>query len=259
MANLRDLVRAVQQDLPITVRHEKWLIDNSDPVFSESAISFAAKVLSGKVGGKRSRKPGFRASGMGKCARARVFARIGTVGVSEQFSSTQSNTFFTGNVMHLKWQLAGLTEGWMIQAEVPLHNDKHDLGGTADGLIYDGSLFEFKSINKRGYAWVNMNGPNEDHKRQVAAYKLLKPELTAASIIYENKESGEWREYRHYFTEENMEPVQKELAMLTRSMQDHELPPIKDECLTKSGMTYRRCPFRDICLKTRIWPKSVEE
>lgn len=147
MTTLKDLVRAVQTDLPITVRMEAWMLANSDPVYSEAAIQFSDDFLRKRVGGNRNnRKPHFRASGMGKCARARVLARIGTPGVSEQYSSTQANTFATGNFMHRKWQMAGLTEGWLVKAEVPLENDEEDLGGTADGYIYDGSLFEFKGL-----------------------------------------------------------------------------------------------------------------
>lgn len=251
MAGLKDLVRAVQQDLPITVRHENWLINNADPVFSVHAVTFATMVLGGEIGGKRSRKPGFRASGFGKCARARVFARVGTKGLPTNWDSTQSNTLFTGNVMHLKWQLAGLTEGWLAQAEVAMHSDELDLGGTADGFVWDGSLFEFKSINSRGYKWVMGHGPNEDHLKQTGAYKLLNPELKAASIVYENKESGEWREFRSYFDDSVMSAVRSELAFLRESVASKRLPPVLEDCAQRQGMVYRRCPFREICLKTR--------
>ena len=144
MATLKDLVRAVQTDLPITVRMETWMLANADPVYSEAAIQFSDDFLRKRVGGNRAdRRPHFRASGMGKCARARVFARIGVLGIDEQYSSEQANTFATGNFLHRKWQMAGLTEGWLVKAEVPLENDEWDLGGTADGYIWDGSLFEF--------------------------------------------------------------------------------------------------------------------
>lgn len=259
MAGLRDLMRAVQLDLPVTVRMERWLIDNADPTYSEEAIQFSDDVLRGKVGGNRkNRTPAFRASGFGKCLRSRVFARIGTVGISEQLSSAQSNTYASGNVFHRKWQMAGLTEGWLTEAEVPLHSVEHDLGGTADGVIYDGSLFEYKTINDRGYKWVAAKkSPSWDHLRQVAAYKLLRPELTAASVIYENKNTGEWREYRVYFTDEVMEPMLDELAQLHQAMANRELPPILEGCLEQKGEVYRRCPFRESCLKTKIWPKGA--
>lgn len=258
MPGLRDLVRAVQQDLPITVRMENWLVNNPDPQYSSDALKFSDDVLRGKVGGKRNRTLAFRASGMGKCMRKRVFARIGSVAQSEQFSSTQANNFATGNAMHRKWQMAGITEGWLIQAEVPLYNSGLDLGGTADGYIYDGSLFEYKTINSRGYKWVTAKGIEESHQRQVAAYKLLNPRLTAASVVYENKETAEWREFRMEFTPEVIDPMYRELVELQESLQEHVLPPIKEQCLTRSGMEYRTCPFRDTCLKTKVWPRNHE-
>lgn len=264
MPKLADLVKAVQQDLPVTVRMERWLIDNADPKYSEEAIKFSDDFLRGKVGGHRHRRPAFRASGMGKCARSRVFARLGVVGESEQFSSAQANVFATGNFYHRKWQMGGLTEGWLKQAEVPFYNEEIDLGGTADGIIYDGSLLEIKSINDRGYKWVaQTKTPKDDHMLQVGAYKLLKPDLTAASIIYENKNNGEWREYRVYFTDELMTKVEGELAGLRRSIRERVLPEVKETCLVRSGTEYRQCPFRDTCLslhrKGKLWPQGMAE
>lgn len=258
MAKLTQLIKAEKAALPITMRMERWMIANVDPVYSEAALRFSDDWLRGKVGGKRTRKPGFRASGMGSCARRRVFARVGTPGVSEQFSSAQANTFATGNMFHRKWQMAGLTEGWLTEVEIPYHSDDLDLGGTADGKIWDGSLFEFKSINTRGYKFVGYSQePKDDHARQVAAYKLLDPALTAASIVYENKDNGEWRELRVEFTDELMTEVQDELEGLRRSVRNQELPKILDACLTKTGTTYRQCPFRDVCLQTKVWPREA--
>lgn len=265
MTTLKDLVRAVQTDLPITVRMEAWMLANSDPVYSEAAIQFSDDFLRKRVGGNRNnRKPHFRASGMGKCARARVLARIGTPGISEQYSSTQANTFATGNFMHRKWQMAGLTEGWLVKAEVPLENDEEDLGGTADGYIYDGSLFEFKTANDRSYGFVvHRKEPLDEHQLQVAGYKLLDPTLTKASIVYENKNTGEWREYRVDFTDELMTKVKDELHGLRDAIATQTLPKPLLACTVREGMTYRRCPFREICLAMydadQNWPTTTKE
>lgn len=252
---LNDLVKATKADLPITVRHEQWLIANPNPVYSEEALQFNDAHLRGEVGGHRDRKLAFRASGMGACARKRIFARMGTVGISEQYSSAQANIFETGNDYHRRWQRAGLTEGWLIEAEVPLYSEELDLGGTMDGRIYDGSLFEFKSINSNGFKWVSQQGrPRPDHLSQVAAYKLLDPTLTAASVVYENKDNGEWREYRVHFDAEIMEPMLTEMVNLKLAMVNHKLPVVLDDCSHRKGATYRQCPFRDVCLTTKRWP-----
>lgn len=258
MATFKDLMRAVQLDLPITLRAERWLLANADPVYTEEAIQFSDDFLRGKVGGNRkNRKPHFRASGMSKCGRARVFARIGHPEVSAQYSSVQANIFATGNVLHRKWQMSGLTEGWLTAAEVPMENEELDLAGTADGVIYDGSLFEFKSINSRGWRWVQSQGQaNDDHQMQIGAYKLLDSTLVAASVVYENKDTGEWREFRTSFTNELMDRVRTELAGLRTAIANRKLPPVLPACSVKEGMVYRRCPYRDNCLDIKIWPKE---
>ena len=250
MATLKDLARAVQQDLPITVRMERWMLANSDPVYSEAAIQFSDDFLRKKVGGNRAnRRPHFRASGLGKCARARVFARIGAPKVDEQFSSAQANIFATGNFMHRKWQMAGLTEGWLTDVEVPLENEDEDLGGTADGYIYDGSLFEYKTANDRSYGYVNhLKEPLPEHKLQVGGYKLLNPSLTKASVLYENKNTGEWREYRVDFDDELMTAVRADLDVVRNAVATRKLPKPLPACIKREGMAYRRCPFREYCI-----------
>lgn len=274
--SLKDLVRAVQKDLPVTVRHERWMLANSDPVYSEAAIQFSDDFLRKRIGGNRvGRRLRFRASGMGKCARSRVFSRIGHKGISEDFSSSQANIFATGNFMHRKWQMAGITEGWIptraeewvtrdgqkrstrVLAEVPMDSEEYDLAGTADGFIWDGSLFEFKTINSNGWQWIRSKGvPDRNHRLQTAAYKLLDPTLTAASIVYENKDTGEWREVRSYFDDEIMQAVIDEIDELTHSIETQVLPPVLNKCSTGEGMEYRRCPYRDSCLKIKVWPKE---
>lgn len=255
---LKDLVRAVQQDLPVTVRHETWMLANPDPVYSEAAIQFSDDFLRGKVGGKReNRALRFRASGMGKCGRRRIFTRINHPGAKENLTSTQANVYATGNVMHRKWQMAGLTEGWLTAAEVPMDSVEMDLAGTADGVIWDNSLLEFKTINERGFKWMTSHGEaNEEHQLQVGAYKLLDPSLTAASVIYENKNTGDWREMRTHFTDELMNKVVDELELLHHALETHVLPPPLPPCVKQEGTEYRRCPFRDTCLTIKIWPKE---
>jgi len=252
--NLKNMIRAVQQDLPITMRMEKWLVENPNPTFSTSAVQHVNDFLSKKVGGNRARQSFFRPSGAGKCHRMRVLARIGTEAVPQRWTSSQANILSTGNMMHLKWQLAGLTEGWLTQAEVPLTREELDLQGTADGTIFDGSLFEYKTINDNGYKYVTSQGPRKDHQQQVASYRLLNPDFHAASIVYENKNNGEWREFRVQFTDELMQEVTEELAFLRESVRVKVLPDVKPLCQLREGTEYQQCPFRDSCLSIKGWP-----
>lgn len=246
MATLRDLMRATKQDLPITVRHEQWLIDNSNATYNEKALEFATLVLSHDVGGARRRERMFRASGLSYCDRRRVLAYMG-MQERKIADSHLSNIFHTGNFIHLKWQMAGLTEGWLAEAEVPADNREIGLGGTLDGILCDGSGFEAKSINERGYKGVLTYGIKKDHYKQVQGCMLLRPDIKKFSLLYENKNTGDWREFRVERDEEAIEAIRKEIGELRKAAETGPLPPVRSDCAAGEGTFFRQCPFREEC------------
>ncbi len=146
---LKDVIRSVQQNLPITMRMDKWLAENPNPVYSPEAIEFSRQVFTKEVGGQRDNRQPFRASAMGMCARRRIFSALG-VAEAREIDAKLGNIFGTGNFLHLKWQMAGLTEGWLARAEMPIDMPHMHFGGTLDGRLYDGSGFEFKTIPTMG-------------------------------------------------------------------------------------------------------------
>ena len=242
----KELVKA--QGKPITMRHEQWLSHSSNPEYSQKALDFAAKVLAQDIGGNRRRETNFRASSIGVCSRRQVFAVRGYK--TRPVESDLANIFATGNFLHLKWQMAGLTEGWLIDAEVPVKSNEYSMGGTMDGIIYDGSLFEYKSINPKGFKSVCEFGPRHDHILQAHGYMWL-GDLPAVSFIYEDKGSGEWREFRM----ERDDLIVEAIIGLTSDMEDHiaahTLPEPLSKCIDREGPIYRNCPFRDICLEIK--------
>lgn len=251
MSSLKNLLRAAKNDLPITVRHERWLTKNTT-TYSPEALNFAAQALGNEVGGGRNRRRLFRASGMGGCLRQRVFTYLGVPGQKE-ITSGLSNIFHTGHFLHLKWQLAGLTEGWLSKAEVPVENEPLLLGGTMDGILYDDSGFEFKTINSWGFKKVHQDGPKPEHVLQTHAYMLM-TEMDAFSVVYENKDTAEWREFRVRKDPTALAKVQEELDTLHGSLDRQELPPVLPACAAGEGMQFRNCPFRLICVETKEWP-----
>ena len=142
--SLRKLLAS--SELPITVAHEQWLARSHNADYSQEALEFAGKVLSHEVGGARSRNTRFRSSAVGSCARRQVLKAIG-VSEKSTIDGKLANIFQTGNFLHLKWQMAGLTAGWLAEAEVSADAPDLNFGGTLDGILDDGSGFEFKSIN----------------------------------------------------------------------------------------------------------------
>lgn len=254
MTSLTQMIKSVQTDLPITMRHERWITANSDPIYSEEALLFAEKALAGEVGGKRSRQRLFRASGVGSCERKQLFTRIG-VARAESVDSKLNNIFHTGSFLHLKWQMAGLTEGWLKYAEVVAERPDLGIGGTLDGIQDDEITgFEFKSINSRGYGFVMDHGPTDKNLEQVDTYFLLREELERFSVVYENKDTGDWREYLVRRDEARVAAARERVEKLVARLENRSLPPVLPLCQTKEGSEYRQCPYRDRCLTTKRWP-----
>ncbi len=254
---LKDVIRSVQQDLPITMRMDKWLSDNPNPVYSDEAIEFSRKVFTKEVGGQRQRRMPIRSSAMGMCQRRRVFSALG-VDEAKEIDAKLGNIFGTGNFLHLKWQMAGLTEGWLSEAEIPVELDHMKLGGTLDGRLDNGDGFEFKTIHSMGYGRIMTYGPKTDHVLQVHSYMYMDPTITAFSIVYEDKNTGEWREYRVERDEKIIKDVDREVGALNVALDTRKLPKVLNDYETKEGATYRQCPFKDVCLKVKKWPTVVK-
>lgn len=253
MSNLKNLIRAVQQDLPITVRHERWLGKNSNPVYSDEAVAFAKRALAGEF--QQRKRMMFRASGVGDCTRRRMFAALGMPEMKIQ-DTKLSNIFHTGNFLHLKWQMAGLTEGWLTKAEVALDKIHLNFGGTLDGVLYDGTGFEFKTINSFGHLGTYRD-PKSQHIRQVHSYMYLGG-LEKFSVIYENKDSGEWREMRVERDPALIKEIDKEIGDLNESYEKRKLPQVLPDCQRQEGAVYRNCPFKDRCLGIKNWPTILD-
>lgn len=252
--SLKDMIKATQSDLPVTVAHEQWMTANRNPSFSPEALAFAADQLAGISGSQRRRKKMFRASGTHTCKRRQVLAFIGHPEIGEQLTSSQANIFATGNFTHLRWQMQGLTAGWLAQAEVPMDRPDLNAGGTADGLLAAGGGWECKSINDRGFTRVSNYGPLADHGEQTDNYMFL-GDLERYSIIYENKNNGEWREFVRYRDEKKMREVVERFEELNQFVLDKKLPVVLPDCKVGEGAKFRQCPFRDTCPKLKGWPQ----
>jgi hypothetical protein len=251
--SLKNAIRAVQQDLPISSRHERWLTDNPNPVWNDKALKFAADQLEGLTGGNRkNRRRLFRASAAGSCHRQQIFKITGVKG-REEIEGRLANIFATGNFLHLKWQMQGLTEGWLAEAEVPVERLDLNAGGTMDGVLYTGGGFEFKTINSRGYAQVMTYGPKDAHVFQVDHYMHLTG-MESFSVVYENKDTGDWREFRVDKDPERDAAVGRTLEDLNGYLEAKVLPSTLPACEVQEGMTYRSCAYRDTCLKAKGWP-----
>jgi hypothetical protein len=196
----------------------------------------------------------FRASSAGQCPRRQVLGAAGAQR-NEKITSGLAAVFATGNFIHLKWQMQGLTAGWLKVAEVPVDRDDLNAGGTMDGVCHDDGGFELKSINSRGFGSVNTYGPRVEHTFQTHHYMYLGG-LDHFSIVYENKDTQEWREFLIPRDESIIKEVEESLTRLNEYLEAKTLPRVLDSCRAKDTTVgpYKSCPFAEVCLKTRRWP-----
>lgn len=245
-----ELASHKREKLVISPRHDAWLVENGNPTYSEEAKAFLAREI-GKP--DRKREGTFSASSLDSCGRQQQFKFLGLPQL--RLDPRTSGIFQNGTMMHLRWQMAGLTEGWLSQAEVPIEKNEHGLSGTMDGVNYDGSILELKSINSNGYRSVTSFGPKKAHLFQGATYALASGREQVV-FIYENKDTQEYIEKVIDRDDLPMQEAAQRAEMLWTATDERRLLEPRGKCIDKEGWEYHSCPFRDRCLKIRSWEEA---
>lgn len=244
----------IDKGLVVSPKHEKWMETNSNPVYSQRALDFGAWALEQQAN-PRDRRGTISASSLGSCRRRQQFTFLG---MPELPPSTKlAGVFQNGTFMHIRWQMAGLTAGWMDNAEVPVGTNPYDLSGTQDGTTTNGEVIELKSTNSNQFNRIMSFGPIEGHTFQVGTYVLV----TGAErgvILYENKDTQDYKEFVYDRDELPLQEI-KEIAFgVWEKLDAKELAEPLDECEAKTGYRYSGCPFRDNCLKMKSWQQAEE-
>lgn len=250
---LTQLLEAHKNELTITPRHEAWLAANPNASYSDEAKQFLAAEL-GKP--QRDRTKSFSASGAGSCMRARQFQFLGLP--QRPYRTSLIQVFHNGTYVHLRWQAAGLSEGWLKAAEVPLDSPEFMLKGTMDGLTYKDQGLEIKSINSNGFRNVMAHGPKRAHLYQITSY-ILAGGPKDWVVLYEDKDTNEYKEFNFTPDDKLQYAVRHEQELLVEKTQDNYLVDLKDECWAKQGTEYLQCPFRDICPLMKNWKQAEEQ
>src|SRR3954470_1649699 len=94
--------------LVVSHRHEKWITGSDHPPYSQRAIDFAQAQL-GKP--DRKREGTLSASSLGDCERYQQFVYLGMPKLLPDAKGAARMA--NGTFMHLRWQMEGLTEGWL--------------------------------------------------------------------------------------------------------------------------------------------------
>lgn len=244
-----EMIKHSRPQLVVSPRHEEWLRLNSNPVYSTKALRFGAKAMAAQAN-QRDRTHTFSASSLESCGRRQQFTFLG---MPELPPSTKlAGIFQNGTFMHIRWQMAGLTEGWLKQAEVPIGENALNLSGTMDGVLYEDSVLELKSINTNGFNQVQTFGPKVGHIMQVCSY-LIASDREKGVIIYEDKNTQEYSEHIVALDDQLAHEVTIRNEWLWEKTADRELIEPLDKCMAGEGYQYNGCPFRDRCLKIKKW------
>lgn len=192
---------------------------------------------------KRIREGSFSASGAGQCLRRRQLAYLGYKQIKP--NEQTMNIFANGDYVHLRHQVAGLMDGYLLGAEVSVAQEHYHLTGTMDGVVDDESVGEYKSINSRGFATVTAYGPKEEHEEQTHSY-MLASGRDKTRIVYENKDTQELKEFLVQQKPEVTAKVIKDLEILNEARVNQELLPMQEDCAAGKG-AIKSCPYRTVC------------
>lgn len=243
-----ETVKLAREDLVVSHRHDAFVVANdAHPHYTGPALRFAENQL-GKP--DRVRHGTVSASSLGECRRYQQFVFLGFPRLPpdpKNAAKMQNGTF-----MHLRWQMEGLTEGWLDKAEVPLGKNPYGLSGTMDGLLYEGSILELKSINMNGFSRVQAFGPLLPHLFQMATY-MLSTEREKGVFIYECKDNQEYTEVLVNRDDALVDQAAAAAREVWNLIETKRLEEPLSKCLDKEGWVYNSCPFRDRCLKVRAW------
>lgn len=247
MPTLKGLLEeaAKGHQLMVVGPHTQWLeTPENDRLYTEAAITFVTDAMAGKY--KKARPGRLSPSGLGDCQRRVLFSYAGAPALGENPDTHE--LFGLGNWGHYKWQAEGLSMGWLAQAEVWQHRPELNMGGSLDGVLEDDSIFELKTTRSFIYNRIvsRERTPKWEHLLQLHGYLAL-TERNWASLVYEDRDSGNYHEYRIERDQKIDTQLHQRLDRLNDHISDDTLPVMLDDCELRQGKIYHSCPFRKYC------------
>lgn len=207
----------------------------------------AQEILDNSKIGIESRMDGrgrIRPSNLGnECARLHV---LSWMGMPQKIGDR--SLMDDGTQRHYYWQKVGLSAGFLSDIEVKVQIPYLEIRGSMDGLMVDGTVFEFKETGPALYDKVIKDKmPSPGHLLQVHAY-MKAADTKRASIVYEKRSyQVQWHEFRVDFDDDIFNTLIGRIAPALDGMAHGELPPMLEECLGLSGPTFSRCRFHEVC------------
>jgi hypothetical protein len=258
MTSLKALINSAAsgENLVVTGPHYQWIERlETDQVPSPKAVAHAIRAYLRLY--KHPRAGRFSASAMGGCRRATIF---GYANAPQVITETAGEEIFNhGTVSHLRWQMEGLTMGYMTGAEVWVEDKDLLVGGSLDAVLENGDVFELKSAAPSVYRRIveEARWPKAQNIAQADAYMLLK-DAPFTSLVYEDRSYGDFHEFRVERDAQRERALLRELRTLRRYVEEDDLPQMLDDCELRLGKVYRNCYFREICPKVNTVNDAVE-
>lgn len=250
----RDILRQAQLanetglERVITPAHTKWMEHTKGEVYySPEAIQYAQDVWAGKF--KKARDGRFSPSSLGQCER-RIMLQYRDA-PQDPVPVKSLDQMYLGTLMHLSWQMEGLSAGWLLQGETFVH-DGYRLGGSMDGILHDDSVFELKSTRSQLFSKIvsKEQAPKWDHLLQIEAYFRCSGR-NRASLLYQDRDSGETHEFRVKSDPRVEDALDELLERLHGYVDIDTLPQVLSDCEEQTGWVYARCPVKTECLSLR--------
>ena len=256
--SLADLATKQAVGLPVTAWVESWRAGKGR-ITAEAIATVTDVMKTDFASDRRSDGSGrFRPSMIGNpCQRAQVLSYLGV----PQRASVEVYTQMAdaGSWLHYKWQAEGLSAGWLTGVEVQIEIPEWGLRGSVDGIMSDGSIFEAKTLGndkyygRRGTKPVSeWDDPVLEHVRQVDAY-MYATGSHAASLVYINRDSGAFREFRVLRDTNRMASLSHFIQEMIAMIDSQKIPDILPGCLR-----VMRGDVIDDCTKAEVkeWSKQ---
>lgn len=226
-------------ELVVTKRHDRWMSEGRKitPEAVERVLEVMREDFTGD--GRASGASRVRASMIGDaCQRKQQLSFLGAISATP--TPFMQTVFDIGTFSHYRWQLYGLSAGWLTDIEVSVRTE-YGAAGSIDGILENGRPFEFKTINNKSYAKLG-NSPLEAHLKQVQVY-MDATGADAAHIVYEDKLRADYREFVVQSDPKLSEKLEWWSNVVTGA---EEIPPF-EACIAQTGRMYDDCMFKEAC------------
>lgn len=253
--------------LLVTPRVNKFLKEHGELTLSPDVAQTILELLSVPP---RDRSGSFSPSARGNCLRAQALGFLGAP--QAPLAPSTLNLFLDGRFRHLRWQALLLQAevldvveipvpmpAWLAKGSVDGGNIKErwgfELKGTRMNLAHINSAYQviYNALDRHIEPVVTAKGQYHikmmwKHVHQIYSYRNQLAangyEFDRFSLVYENKETQEWREFVLEPNEWMEDKVTTELKDLHAHVGERRLPKIKDECRPEPDSN---CPYNRIC------------